>query len=57
MRQALHRLGLSLLAMTMYASTLMAQNIGISSTEFPKAMANTSQPVKFVIHTYDFKNA
>lgn len=57
MRQALHRLGLSLLAMTMYAGTLMAQNIGISSTEFPKAMANTSQPVKFIIHNYDFKNA
>ena len=46
-----------MLAMTMYASTLMAQNIGISSTEFPKAMANTSQPVKCVIHNYDFKNA
>ena len=41
----------------MYASTLMAQNIRISPTEFPNAMANTSQPVKFVIHNYDLKNA
>lgn len=57
MRQPLHRLYTSLFAAALCAGAATAQNVAISSVAFPKAQASTSQPVRFQLHNYDFRNA
>ena len=56
MKQTLHRLGVSLLALTLCAGAAVAQKLAISSVSYPKAQASTSQPVRFQVHNYDFSN-
>ena len=56
MKQTLHRLGVSLLVLTLCAGAAVAQKLAISSVSYPKAQASTSQPVRFQVHNYDFSN-
>lgn len=57
MKQKLQRICTLLLFAALCAGTSVAQNVAISSVLFPKAQASTSQPVRFVVHNYSFKEA
>lgn len=57
MRQNFQRLYTLLLCVALCAGVAVAENVAISSVMFPKAQASTSQPVRFIVHNYSFKEA